>query len=393
MKKNISFKLFCTVVWRGLCQGVRALARLFGYQGTDRYMKTVWKMTLGCVCTVSLIFTSALLYVFVDEIVLDEWADWVRGHGPGNITCERFMSNHIAFQKLGYRMDKTRVLNTVTGEVLVKNIDEVYTSNDGDSLAVFFKGDKRGYIDRFTGEIAIPAKYTKAWVFSEGLAAVVEIGELKFIDHNGNTVIGGFEPSFKDESYVFHNGHCFVRDVESGLLGAIDTAGNWIIEPSFSFVCYYNDYILVKKGVLYGLYSSDLQVVLPLEYSDISVHPGCGTILARKGKDGPKLYDLDMNLLSDFVVDMVSHLKYDTGEIRTYVDDDGDEVTENVYMVANSNVYMVSTPGSRDSYGLISKDGIRLTPPIYDGIKAIAPDRYLCSPHGVILNDKGNPVE
>lgn len=38
MKKNISFKLFCTVVWRGFCQGIRALARLFGYQGTDRYL-------------------------------------------------------------------------------------------------------------------------------------------------------------------------------------------------------------------------------------------------------------------------------------------------------------------------------------------------------------------
>lgn len=393
MRKEISFKLFCTVVWRGFCQGVRALARLFGYQGSDRYMKTVWKITLGCVCTVSLIFTSALLYVFVDEVVLDEWADWVRHCKSGDVTYERYMSNHIAFQKLGYRMDRTRVLNTVTGEVLVKDIDKVCTPIDGDSLAVFFKGDKRGYINRFTGEIAIPAKYTKAWVFSDGLAAVVENGELKFIDHNGNTSICGFEPSVRDENYIFHNGHCFVRDVSSGLLGAIDTAGNWIIEPSFSSARYYGKLIHVTRGPLEGIYTIGLKEALPLEYSDISVHMGSMTVLARKGEDGPQLFDFEMNLISDFVIDMVSHLKYDTGETRTYIDDDGDEVTENVYMVANSNVYMVCTPGTRDTYGLISKEGKRLTPPIYDGIRAIAPDRYLCSPHGVVLNDKGIPVE
>ena len=138
MRKEISFKLFCTVVWRGFCQGVRALARLFGYQGSDRYMKTVWKITLGCVCTVSLIFTSALLYVFVDEVVLDEWADWIRHCKSGDVTYERYMSNHIAFQKLGYRMDRTRVLNTVTGEVLVKDI-EIYSMCEHHMLPFYGK--------------------------------------------------------------------------------------------------------------------------------------------------------------------------------------------------------------------------------------------------------------
>ena len=100
-----------------------------------------------------------------------------------------------------------------------------------------------------------------------------------------------------------------------------------------------------------------------------------------------------MNLLSDFVVDDARNVVYYTGEERTFIDDDGDEVTEKVYKVANSKVYRVSTPGSRDTYGLMSNQGKRLTPPIYDGITAIAPDRYLCSPHGVVLDDSGQIVK
>lgn len=379
-------------MWRSLCQVARRLARLFGYEASDRYMKNIWKVTVGCTCTVITIFSLVFLYVFVEEVLMDEGCRVAtRIACIGTPSEERYLSNHISFQRYGRR---TRVVNEVTGEVTIRNIDCVVKSSDGDSLAVFFKDGKRGFLNRFTGEVAIPAKYTKAWVFSQGLAAVVEKGELKFIDHNGNTVISkGFEPSFRDDRYIFEEGYCFVRDKISGMLGVIDTAGNWAIEPSFSSMYYIGNYIVVKKGIDRGLYTKDLQVVLPLEYSDINICLGSKIILTRKGIDGPKLYDLDMNLISDFVVDEVHNMVYYTGEERTFIDDDGDEVTEKVYEIANSKVYRVSTPGSRDTYGLISKDGIRLTPPIYDGIKAIAPDRYLCSPHGVILNDKGNPVK
>ncbi len=393
MKKTVSLKLFCTVVWRSFRQVMRRLARLFGYEASDRYMKNIWKVTVGCMCTVITIFSLMFLYVFVDEIVMDEWYRVARRVACiGTPSEESHLSNHITFKKYG---NKTRIVNEVTGEVIMKNVENVVTPADkSDTLAVFFKDDKRGYLNRNTGKVVIPAKYSSAWIFSEGLAAVVEEGELKFIDHCGNTVISkGFEPSFMDDSYVFKNGYCFVRDKKSGLLGAIDTSGNWVIEPSFSFVYYIGDYIQVNKDLVEGLYTKDLQEVLPLEYSDISIHLGCKTILARKGIDGPKLYDLDMNLLSDFVVDDARNVVYYTGEERTFIDDDGDEVTEKVYKIANSKVYRVSTPGTRDTYGLMSKQGKRLTPPIYDGITAIAPDRYLCSPHGVVLDDAGQIVK
>ena len=391
MKKTISLKLFCTVVWRSFRQVMRRVARLFGYEASDRYMKNIWKVTVGCMCTVITIFSLMFLYVFVDEIVMDEWYRVARRVACIGTPSEEWnLSNHIAFQRFG---KKTRVVNEVTGEVTIRNVDNIVTSSDGDSLAVFFKDGKRGFLNRYTGEIAIPAKYSKAWVFSQGLAAVVEEGELKFIDHKGRTVISkGFQPSVRDDRYIFEEGYCFIRDKVSGMLGAIDTAGNWVIQPSFSSADYIGKYIVVRKALADGLYTKDLQEVLPLEYSDISIHLGCKTILTRKGIDGPKLYDLDMNLLSDFVVDDSRNVVYYTGEERTFIDDDGDEVTEKVYKVANSKVYRVSTPGTRDTYGLMSKQGKLLTPPIYDGITAIASDRYLCSPHGVVLDDSGREV-
>ena len=393
MRKTVSFKLFCTVVWRGFCQVLRKLARLLGYEASDRYMKNIWKVTVGCVCTVTAIFTAMFLYVFVEEVVMDEWGRVAKYFACiGKPDEGRYLSNHIKFQRFGR---KTRIVNLVTGEVAMKNVDYVVTPDDkSDSLAVFFKGDRRGFLNRYTGKVVIPARYSKAWIFSEGLAAVVEDGELKFIDRGGNTVISkGFEPSFMDESYLFKNGYCFIRDKQSGLLGVIDTEGNWFIEPAFSYVNYYGDYIYVRGNSFYGLYTKDLEVVLPLEYRDIHMNVYSKTILARKGQDAPKLYDMEMNLISDFVVDDVAYMVYYTGEENTYIDDDGDEVTRKEYKVANSNKYIVSTPNTRCSYGLMSKKGKILTPPIYEDIKAIAPDRYLCSPHGVVLDDSGREVE
>ena len=165
---------------------MRKLARLFGYESSDRYMKNIWKVTVGCVCTVITIFSLMFLYVFVDEIILDEWQRVARRYACIGIPSEeRHLSNHILFQKYG---SKTRIVNEVTGEVTMKNVMNVVTSVDkSDTLAVFFKDDKRGYLNRNTGKVVIPAKYSKAWIFSEGLAAVVEDGELKFTNREGYT--------------------------------------------------------------------------------------------------------------------------------------------------------------------------------------------------------------
>lgn len=395
MKKNVSLKLFCTVVWRGFCQAMKQLAKLFGYQGTDRYMKVVWRITAGSFCTLAMIVSILLLYGFITEIVLDEWYKaYKRLTYQGKVYEESLLSNDIVFQKMDNKGKKTKIVNLVTGEITIKDVEHVYISKCTDSLAVFIKDNKRGYLNRFTGKVVIPAKYSRAWIFSEGLAAVVEKEELKFIDHTGKTVISkGFAASGRDNEYIFKNGYCLVRDKISNMLGAIDTSGNWVIHPTFSFAMFKGDHIIVTKGERDGLYNNKLEVLLPLEYRDITINLQDKTILARKGTDAPKLYDLNMNLLSDFVISEINQLIYDSNEGKTYIDNDGNECSEKIYLTANCNTYTAETPNTRPTYGLISPKGKIITPPIYKIIEAIGPDRYLCSPHGIVLDDKGNEVE
>ncbi|MBQ8695615.1 MAG: WG repeat-containing protein, partial [Bacteroidaceae bacterium] len=54
-----------------------------------------------------------------------------------------------------------------------------------DSIAVYALNGKRGFLNRYTGEIIIDAeknRYSKAWVFSEGVAAVMKDEMIGFID-------------------------------------------------------------------------------------------------------------------------------------------------------------------------------------------------------------------
>ena len=63
---------------------------------------------------------------------------------------------------------KVSIKNTVTGKVTIKDIKlDWTTSSPNDSLSVYCTEGKRGYYNAYTGEIAIPAQYRRAWVFSE----------------------------------------------------------------------------------------------------------------------------------------------------------------------------------------------------------------------------------
>lgn len=392
MKKTVSFKLFFTVMWRGVCQAVNFIGKIFGYKGEDSYAKVVWRIIMGCVATIMLIITSMLLYGFVNEIVLDKWVYSFRCVSKAEITHQEHISNHLVFQKIG-NDNSGRLFNTNTEEILLEDIDWIVVSKDNDSLAVFAQDNRRGYLNRFTGEVAITPVFTKAWVFSEGLAAVEHNGTLKFINHKGDFVIDkGYEVHYDGFNYLFKSGYCMIRDKVDGRFGFIDTSGNWVIEPIFDYIHYQNDFIRVTVGNKRGLYSVDLRELLPIEYERITIDSDDNTILARKKDDTAVLYDMELNVLEDFVIAEISPLKYDT-KVQYFTNEDGEEVCEKIYALTNCNMYMVGENYYECHYGLISKNGIRLTTPLYTSIEAVAPNRYLCLPHGVVLDDKGNVVE
>ena len=82
------------------------------------------------------------------------------------------------------------IKNASTGVVTIKDIKLDWTQRSGnDSLAVFCSEGKRGFYNLYTGEIAVPAQYRRAWVFREGLAAVQRNGNIGFINYKGETVM------------------------------------------------------------------------------------------------------------------------------------------------------------------------------------------------------------
>lgn len=145
---------------------------------------------------------------------------------------------------------KVTIKNSTTGKVTIKDIKLDWTQESSrDSLAVFCSEKKRGYYNMYTGEIAIPAQYRRAWVFADGLAAVQKNGMIGFIDHKGNTVID-FQYPFHGNplsEFVFENGHCVVADT-LGKCGVIDKTGKWLIKPEYDNVSVFNEYAIVSKA-------------------------------------------------------------------------------------------------------------------------------------------------
>ena len=145
---------------------------------------------------------------------------------------------------------KVTIKNEVTGKVTIKDIKLDWTQESSrDSLAVFCSEKKRGYYNMYTGEIAIPAQYRRAWVFAEGLAAVQKNGMIGFLDHKGNTVIDFQFPYHGNplSEFVFSDGHCVVADT-LGKCGVIDKKGNWLIKPEYDNISACKEYAIVSKA-------------------------------------------------------------------------------------------------------------------------------------------------
>lgn len=247
---------------------------------------------------------------------------------------------------------KVTIKNEATGKVTIKDIKIDWTQESSrDSLAVFCSERKRGYYNMYTGEIAVPAQYRRAWVFSEGLAAVQRNGMIGFIDHKGNAVIPFRYPYHGNplSSFVFQDGHCVVADT-TGKCGVIDRRGRWLVRPEYDNVSAFKEFAIVSKAGV------------------------------------RKQVDYEGNVLNGFVLDGVSAITYDEDE--RYVNKDGE--VKFVTNTVNTGLYCYRVGGR---CGLMDGACRRLTEPLYSSITAIdrnlfratLPDHY----SEVILNAKG----
>lgn len=151
MNKKISFKLWLTVLFEGICQFLQKIAGLFGYKEGTTFGKVIWRIFVSCFTALFLIGTVIFVYAFMYEVV---YREWIRPHTVEIVYSDKHLSNHIVFQELYYQ-DKGRIYDEILKKVVVEEVDWVVVSDDKDSLAVFAKNGKRGYLNRFTGEVSI----------------------------------------------------------------------------------------------------------------------------------------------------------------------------------------------------------------------------------------------
>ena len=251
---------------------------------------------------------------------------------------------------------KVSIKNATTGKVTIKDIKLDWTvPSRNDSLAVFCSDNKRGYYNMYTGEIAVPAQYRRAWVFSEGLAAVQKNGNIGFINRKGDVVIGFKFPFHGNplSEFTFEDGHCIVADT-TGKCGVIDRAGKWLIEPEYDDVNTYKEYAIVtKSGVI-------------------------------------KQVSYDGSVMNSFVLDCIKELTY--SEKERYENREGELSYVTKTIKTGLFAYRV---GGR--YGLMDGNCHRLTEPLYKSIEAVNGNMYratlLDHYSEVILNAKGEVMK
>ncbi|WP_418640015.1 WG repeat-containing protein [Segatella sp.] len=131
--------------------------------------------------------------------------------------------------------------------------------------------------------------------------------------------------------------------------------------------------------------------------ADLWVSDGC--ITATMKDHTLRKYNLQGQLIADFLISNVEGMMYDTDEIRYTTaknyDDDGKltgETAEAEPTPCQKTASCKKYEAEVGWYGLMSPNGKVITPPRYSDITAIGYDLYLCKTddvRGEVLNGKG----
>ena len=305
------------------------------------YMRIAWQIILGSFATLLMLLTLIIVYLIAYEGIYKEWIS------P----------------------------NIPKGNKYIEYSEEV------NSIAPFYQNDKWGYINLMT-EKSIPAQFDYVWPFSEGIAAVIKDKKQLFINTKGEIVINkelGKMP--KEADCRFMDGYCIVNSTE-GLTGLIDKQGNWALEPIYDDIYHENGLWKVRSHELYGLFSAELDTIFTVGHPRISVEDKA--IEVSYPNHIVKRYDHNMNVLENFVIHSIEELStkefYKEDEFR--------------YATAKQMSYAVNAVDvSTLYYGLMDRNGKRITPPVFTSIEAIGMDLYFCKPQGIVINGKGKRVE
>ena len=167
----------------------------------------------------------------------------------------------------------------------------------------------------------------------------------------------------------------------NGKYGLLDRDGKWAFQPE------HEDIHIGAKNMWYamddkkwGVIGTAGQFVIPMEYKNVWIHTDNGITVAE-ADNAQSRYDYDGTLLDKFVFDETYHLAYYINEF----DKEGNQkqaVDENMLKYSANNFY-----------GLMTKNGVPVTAPLYSDIEVVTPDVYQChipeTYECILVNAKG----
>lgn len=370
MKKNISFKMWLTVFFGGIWQFIR---NIFSWKNKTPFWRVIWATITICVVTV----TGMIGYSFYEHYSRhDRNGRWER-YDPK-------ISSNFKFRNNGLNNGKSYIYDSRTKKKVLKGIDWIAVPENGDSLIIVAKDGKRGFVNRYTAETVLPFKYDAAWSFTDGVAGVCEGDSVYFIDHSGKPINGKkFARKKGYGSYVYHGDYASIP--EGDKYGLIDRTGEWVFLPE------YEDIHIAAKNMWYvrnngksGAIGSNGKFVLPLVYEYVWIHGSGGITVADPIDHSQSRYDYDGTLLDKFIFDEAYEMSYYTNEF----DDDGNQKKAIDSMLKYS---------ANNYVGLMGRDGIPVTPPLYYDIECVAPGVYQCRLTGyssdcIMVNSNGEKI-
>lgn len=397
-------KRYVILFWQGLTGFLAGAANWFTVvlrmKDDSAYGKFIRRVVGTCFALIMVVLALAALYGMFSGItdtvtgVYKDYKSKPRTYYTQYVSRRvRFYQNE--FGKKGYLAD-------IDGNKILDGVAWIACPGEEDSLVCYSNGSKRGYFNKYTGEIVVKPQYEHAWIFSCGLASVCDKGQIKFIDGTGNVVIDNGMRYFPGrDGYIFRNGYCVVSNDRNDKVGLIDKQGKWVLPADYHSIECADKFWIVTKGRKRAVLSDSMKTVLPFEEADYEVNND--GIFATMKDHTIRKYSLQGDLLENFCVRRVDKLMYETDELHysaTKVYDDNGNVTGGP---ADYAPHFLETPAEcrryeaeRGWYGLMSHDGRIITPPCYSEIIAVWDNRYLCSyssGNGHVLDNEGNIVE
>jgi len=268
-----------------------------------------------------------------------------------------------------------------TGKTMIKRFRWFgNSSNPNDSIVVICDwNNERGYINLNTGERIIPAQYSHAWNFSEGLGAVVRNGRLGFVNMQGEEVIPCQfevgEHSIHHLGFAFHDSLCVMTN-ERNQCGIINREGKWVVAPQYDCIWNANNNGLriYQNDGLYGLMNQQGNIIQTAQYDGLCDYEDFFEV----EKDGVRYtMGYDLQVIQPFVCDHLEEISYST--------DDGYYITSN---------YMKYYIGAKE--GVIDQKGQVVIPAKYDIVSMINSNLFKANLHNtnlwILLDSNGKVV-